>query len=320
MKRIIELPKKIKKQEKPLVVSLSNHQVFRYPSIRSGRTKNQYCKKFFATLILLTAVSAYGQGTAAPSLAIAQAPTVQAPIAQTQITQPPITQTQPLADTAEFNREFNEFLLSDRYSRQSTESYWHKKNEAPEPKDPPDLSWLEWLDDLADGLDGIVEGLSFLLKLILVGLLLLVVWWLFRHRKVFVALAQKFTKPKRTTISPQTRHYRPSETLPDDDELARLIEQFIGQGEYQKALSLLYRGSLRALSLVHELPITDSQTERQCQELLAHARTRTPDEVRFFDGLVQAWQHSAYGRIMPSDGEVRTLFGVWRTLYLDKEN
>lgn len=227
-----------------------------------------------------------------------------------------------LQDTQDFNQQFNDFLLSDTYSHKNTEGFWRAKHQ----KESRSVDyekvgrWLEWLEPFfkwLGKLDGAVEGLSFLLKILLVSALLGVIFWLFSHfGDVVVAVAQKLSS-RRATINAKRHAYRPSEKLPDIDELMELIGQFIRQGEYLKALSLLYRGSLRQLELVHDLPITDSQTEAQCQALLATARHRTQAEVAFFDELVAVWQLSAYGRRVPKEPSVvERLFGVWQTLYV----
>lgn len=231
----------------------------------------------------------------------------------------------PLQDTQDFNQQFNDFLLSDTYSHKNTEGFWRAKHQK-ESKEPRSVDyekvgrWLEWLEPFfkwLGKLDGAVEGLSFLLKIVLVSALLGVIFWLFSHfGDVVVAVAQKLSS-RRATINAKRHAYRPSEKLPDIDELMELIGQFIRQGEYLKALSLLYRGSLRQLELVHDLPITDSQTEAQCQALLATARHRSQAEVAFFDELVAVWQLSAYGRRVPKEPSVvERLFGVWQTLYV----
>lgn len=239
----------------------------------------------------------------------------------TEPTPPTPSQNAPLQDTQDFNQKFSDFLLSDTYSHKSTEGFWQPKHKKePESVDYEKVGkWLEWLEPFfrwLGKLDGVVEGLSFVLKVLLVSALLAVIWWLYRHRDVFVAVAQKLSSHK-ATISTKQHTYRPSEKLPDPDELIVLIGQFIQQGEYLKALSLLYRGSLRQLELVHELPITDSQTEAQCQALLRTARHRTQAEVQFFDELVAVWQLSAYGRRVPKEPSVVIrLFDAWQTLYV----
>lgn len=275
----------------------------------------------YALIIALLMGSALAMPSGATQSPATKPPVAQASVAQSLTPAPshpmPSPTAMALSDTSEFNQAFNDFLLSDAYSHKTTEGYWKRKAE-PEPAKEPDLEWLKWLEPILkwiDSLNGIVEGLSLLLKILLVLFLLAVIWWLYRRREVFVALAQKFTGSK-TTITQKLHTYRPTEHLPDNAKLIALIDTLIKQGDYLKALSLLYRGSLRQLRLVHELPITDSQTEAQCQALLAKARHRTQAEVAFFDELVRLWQLSAYGRRVPSEpSTITTLFLTWQSLY-----
>lgn len=271
------------------------------------------CGKYTLIMVLLM-----GSALTMPSEAT-QTPTTQPLVIQpaNPHPSPALPTATALSDTTEFNQAFNDFLLSDAYSHKATEGYWKQKAK-PKPAQEPNLEWLRWLEPILkwmDNLDSIAEGLSFFLKTLLVLFLLAVIWWLYRRREVFVALAQKFTGSK-TTIAQKLHAYRPSEHLPDNTKLIALIDQLIKQGDYLKALSLLYRGSLRQLRLVHELPITDSQTEAQCQALLTKAHHRTQAEVAFFDELVHLWQLSAYGRRVPSKPDtIAALFLTWQSLY-----
>lgn len=243
------------------------------------------------------------------------------PQAQTQIPTEPAKSpsTTSYQSTDEFAKSFDGFLRSDAYSDKTELGYWKSKKEQPKKasEEPADLSWLGKLFGWMEYLEGFASALSMLLKVLLIGLLLLAVWWIVRRYEAFGVIMERFGVSKKAAVSTYTRTYRSLAPLPDDAELLQLIDSLIKKGEYLQALSCLYRGSLRQLSLRHELPITDSQTEAQCQALLAKARTHTKGEQVFFDELVLLWQKTAYGRmIVKEPSQVAHLFGQYKTLYV----
>ncbi|HEX4870271.1 MAG TPA: hypothetical protein VFV15_06075 [Moraxellaceae bacterium] len=72
-------------------------------------------------------------------------------------------------------------------------------------------------------------------------------------------------------------------------------------GDALGALSLLYRGALRALATQHRIALPDSATEEECLRLAR--RSGAPVVAAAFAPIVQAWMALAYGRRLPADPE-----------------
>jgi hypothetical protein len=81
------------------------------------------------------------------------------------------------------------------------------------------------------------------------------------------------------------------ESLPADIGAAAL--DLWEQGEHRAALALLYRGMLSRLVHVHAVPIRESSTEGDCEQLAATQL----DSLRmaYVSRLIRAWQDAVYG-------------------------
>ncbi len=76
-----------------------------------------------------------------------------------------------------------------------------------------------------------------------------------------------------------------------------------------EALSLLYRGSLRALATEQSLKIDESMTERECLRQVQH--TQLPKVIAHFSQIMQMWQRAAYAQQFPTDEQVKILCETW---------
>lgn len=230
-----------------------------------------------------------------------------------------------LTNAQAFKDDLNATLLSDEYSQMHTYSKWVSK-EKPTNDDSYDYepSWLEnilrFLDNLFGNLDELGGLLSLLLKLALIGLLLWFFYWVYKRRAIIFDWV--LTKlPNRQTHAQLVAKSKNRQTpLADDDILANEIKNALAQKNYVLALSLLYRSSLRAMQLDHNLPITKSDTEARCQALLASAKQTHKDELPYFDRLVWLWQRCAYGSLVDDKtdtvgDEANLLFADWQRIY-----
>lgn len=216
-----------------------------------------------------------------------------------------------------FKADFETLLRSSAYSDSYTSEHWVKKQqkETPEqqPPKPLDESWVTFFERLAEILYDIASVIGVVGKVLLVSLLLVFMAWLYRHRGAFGQVALRFGKNTAETqrLLSKTDF---SENLPDDDTISKEVARLFEQGAYVAGLSLLYRGSLRRLSLAHHLPIKRSQTEAQCQALLKQAAHLEKKEQAFFDELVFLWQATAYGKKSPKAYTTRmlALLPIWQ--------
>lgn len=216
----------------------------------------------------------------------------------------------------QFANQFNELLLSDEYSDRQSQTRWELK----EPKEIELDADYEPNDDWLDFLDGMGQMVGVFGKVVLLLLLALVVWWIVKNHEAIASFIGKRLPSHRTSVTPEFEKLQKQifEDLPEHEQLANYIADLLKQGEYLPALSLLYQGSLRVMSLNYRLMIGRSQTEEQCQALLK-ASVHAPMPVRaFFEELVAIWQEAAYGERLPSHPSERigALLDKWRTLFV----
>lgn len=219
----------------------------------------------------------------------------------------------------QFKQHFDNELLSDKYSEITTTKHWQKQETPlPEMNYDPDLNWLDkLLRTFGEMMEGFIPLLSALVKGLLVLALLWFFYWLFQKRGEIGNWVGERLPNKTSKTSQHTRQKYKESPLADDDELTSQIKQAIFDKHYVLALSLLYRSSLRAMAIDHELPIKKSDTELACQRLLASAKRTHQGELPYFNRLVLLWQTSAYGERLPADvdSQLASLFADWQRIY-----
>lgn len=217
----------------------------------------------------------------------------------------------------------NELITSDEYSTTHHDVSWERKHE---PKayfdDGKDVD-LAWLEKLIRGVFGASEAVGVLGKTIAILFLVLLAWWLYRTREIWMSWANKLSLPNQQ--APKLSHI-PHIThdvwadLPQAEELVAYVYALLKKGEYLLALSVLYRGTLRELNAHHALAIDKHQTEDECVWLLSQSNA-SPQESTYFRQLVALWRACAYGqkfasRLADGDGqEVHQLTQSWHILY-----
>lgn len=223
----------------------------------------------------------------------------------------------------DYKGELNTLLQSELYSRSYEDKRWESRHKN-EQKQSDDGWFLKFLEALfGNGINGswlgvIGKGLALLL---LAAIVYLVVKNLDKFKN-FVPQNLARARPVANRRLVKEQVYDMSAGLPDRQYLIAEVERCLAQGQFVVALSLLYRGTLRELLLVHELPITHSQTEVQCQNMLRQARQVHPSESKFFEMLVALWQMSAYGKRLPSDAKqkIQALSQNWQRIYLNSSH
>lgn len=233
-----------------------------------------------------------------------------------------------LTQAQAFKDDLNATLLSDEYSQMHTYSKWVPKTKPSTTDYEPDYepSWLEnilqVISDILESLSGAGDVVAVALKAMLILLLLAFFYWVYKRRAVIGAWLTH-SLPNHKTHAHLTAKSKNRQTpLADDEILANEIKNALAQKNYVLALSLLYRSSLRAMQLNHDLPITKSDTEARCQALLATAQQTHRDELPYFNRLVWLWQRCAYGSLGTTDDKTDTvgdeavaLFGDWQRIY-----
>lgn len=167
-----------------------------------------------------------------------------------------------------------------------------------------------WLADLiaGAGVPAFMAGLGTLLfYCVLVAVIAGVVYLIYINRHVFGMKGggtMSRSDPRVTAVMGMDVS---PESLPDDiAEAARVAWR---EGNYQLALSLLYRGSITWMIHRADVPIEESDTEGDC---LRRAK-ELPDAgmVRYFSDLTQQWISVAYGKKQPDDQDMVVLCDRW---------
>ena len=99
-----------------------------------------------------------------------------------------------------------------------------------------------------------------------------------------------------------------AESMPQDIAAAALATW--QAGDPLRALSLLYRGALRLLTVGRGLEIPASATEGECIRLVEQVVGGALGD--HFAGLTHAWIDAAYGKRPPSDESFALILASWR--------
>lgn len=275
-----------------------------------------------ASISLVLTVLTVGLMTAnAETLSSAPATQSQAEPSQTEPSQTEPSQAASTRQSASQAKEsLQDLLLSDDYSDSYQNTKWQKKDNN-QPQDTDKVS--SWLNDFFDWLGGLSEfGASFGVFIKVVALLLLacLLYFLLRYFGGLEILSGRLFG-RRATPTVIAHLASPSidinAGLPDKMTLVQSVQRLIDEAQYLAALSMLYRGTLRELSMSYDLPITHAETEIQCQALLTVARGQFGSELTLFGDLVAMWQEAAYGRRLPSSPKARltALLQDWQSVY-----
>lgn len=210
----------------------------------------------------------------------------------------------------------NQIIFDTRYSHAIPQTRWeptdtHKKSSA----------WQTFWENLIKHLkpsssansshmdSGAILG-AMIKTVVLLALLVAIVWLIIQRQKWLPWLkSRQFGQRKKQTASVTAFEQRlpPSiwQQLPAKSQLSHAVQQAIDSHNWQLALSLLYRGTLREVVALYDLPITQASTEQQCTWLLeqanyrrdfdTNASTKSLDEAEFFIQLVELWSQIAYG-------------------------
>lgn len=250
-----------------------------------------------------------------------------------------VQQPSSVSPTQESYQQINNIIFSSEFSNQQQTTSWErKKPKAQEVQQNNRFleALAEIISDILNTIFGsavrnfdVVNFLAIMIKTILLLLLLAFFIWLYKKRQIWQAWFRKLNKQlSRTTIVTVTTHTpQPLPTmwqdLPDKAHLANFIRQLLHQQQWLKALSVLYRGTLREMIMVHGLSITKASTEQQCLWLLKQSATASVQEAQFFQGLVEIWSQTAYGKRQPSTLElseffrqINQLIEMWERLYM----
>ncbi|WP_424314771.1 hypothetical protein [Haloferula sp.] len=178
----------------------------------------------------------------------------------------------------------------------------------------PKWDWLErfnWGGSSGSGggsgAPGLIEALGILLKVGLIGgLLVLLVWLIYRYRHVFQGRGRQDGGLRKAQAKVVMGMAVAPESLPEDVSDAAL--RLWREGRCHEAMSLLYRGSISWMINRAGVEIAESDTESDC---LDRARRAEAGHLQYFGGLTEHWMKLAYAREEPEDAVVEELCGRW---------
>jgi Domain of unknown function (DUF4129) len=199
------------------------------------------------------------------------------------------------ADHAVFDKAvgkaYQDPLLRPKQKTTTWERRDKKKDKEPEEADMPQLKWLA-------ALVGFVAeyGLWCLLGVLVLMLALTAKrWWPW--------LLGAASKPEDEPMPVETTAISHNEPLPPD--IATVARRLWAEGQPRRALALLYRASVEAMSARVDAHLPPGATEAECLRL--SRRMPVAEDRDIFQRMVRIWQYAAYGQRLPAADEFDAL-------------
>ena len=169
-----------------------------------------------------------------------------------------------------------------------------KKKDKDEDADKSDLPQFKWLATL---IGFIGEYGLWLLVGVLVLLLALTAkrWWPW--------LIGAAARPEAEPMPVEMTRLAHAEPLPPD--IATVARRLWAEGQPRRALALLYRASVEAMSARVDAHLPPGATEAECLRL--SRRMPEPQDRDAFQRMVRIWQYAAYGQRLPLADEFESL-------------
>lgn len=221
-------------------------------------------------------------------------------------------------------QKINDIIFSKDYTIVTPNTRWQQK------ETPTNTNNDHQIPSRSDGIDlsNFIDIVSSTVKMILILMLIGFFYWLYLKREIWLAWFANISRNKKGAKKLKVnQHLSPALTpmwygLPEREQLVNTVRQALLEKNWLLALSILYRGTLREILPLHDLPITKASTEQQCQWLLQKAETCQPQEANFFKSLVNLWIKIAYGKQLPNQEQeqpfsqhIEQLLNEWQQLY-----
>lgn len=175
-------------------------------------------------------------------------------------------------------------LKQTTWERKDRDKKKNKEDEAPADGAFPQLAWLA----------GVVGFIAEYGLWLLVGVLVVILaitakrWWPW----LLGATARPEAEPSPIDIA-QIAHAEP---LPPD--IATVARRLWAEGQPRRALALLYRASVEAMSARVDAHLPPGATEAECLRL--SRRMPETEDREAFQQMVRVWQYAAYGQRLPA--------------------
>lgn len=213
----------------------------------------------------------------------------------------PTDQTSQVSETSQTSDESIQEVLADEGF-----TVHHRFIDVPVKSDT-DYSWLDGLS-LGSGVLGFMGVFGVVLFYLVLTLIVGgIVYLVYKNRHIFDSIRVGRTGasgPKTTAV--MGMNVSP-ESLPDD--VAEAARKAWRDGDFQLALSLLYRGSIVWMIHRADLPIEEGDTEGDC---LARVQQLSDSRmVQYFSDLTREWIAVAYGKKTPENQSMIDLCDRW---------
>lgn len=188
-------------------------------------------------------------------------------------------------------KAYQDPLLRPKQKTTTWERRDKQKDKEPEEADVPELKWLA-------ALVGFVAeyGLWFLLGVLVLMLAITAKrWWPW--------LLGAAAKPEDEPMPVDMTAISHNEPLPPD--IATVARRLWAEGQPRRALALLYRASVEAMSARVDAHLPPGATEAECLRL--SRRMPVAEDRDIFQRMVRIWQYAAYGQRLPAADEFDAL-------------
>lgn len=186
-----------------------------------------------------------------------------------------------------------------------TEKRWMPKFDWEEKDDDSDFN-LDFLEFLFSGstttLASVLKAFLWIAAIVFVAILLFTLRQFRRPKTVLPDIARRGTSFEDAISHPLTQN------LPTD--IAATAEQLLKKGERREALSVLFRGALRAVMKQYDLTIDRGATESDCRHGVAEVANS--QQTSTFTQLLGLWQKEAYANEPQQEQLISTLIDDWR--------
>ncbi len=107
-----------------------------------------------------------------------------------------------------------------------------------------------------------------------------------------------------------------TQNLPTD--IVAAAEHLLAQGERRQALSVLFRGALRAIMEQYDLNVARGATESDCKQSIASVASQLQKNT--FTRLLGVWQNEAYANQPQPEQTIASLIDEWKTAFVIHAN
>ncbi len=169
-----------------------------------------------------------------------------------------------------------------------------------------DPSFIQWLTDITSSVAGALRILIWGAAILFVSLL---IYTLFKFKRPTSKSSHALQRGSRDKEGAKSHPL--TQDLPHD--IVATAQRFLQQGERRQALSVLFRGALRAIMTEYNLKITSGATESDCQASVSEVANA--NQTTTFSALMNLWQQEAYANQPQDEQQIKLLIDDWRDAF-----